>query len=627
MESNKKNRHSILNNFLWYSSGLDIRELAEQSRNKSTYFGLGGVNLFSTFTIIILGILASTFAFSKMPLILDCIVGLIFGAMTFFFNRQTISMLNDSEKQSGGKNWNSITTLPAFILAIFISLLISTPLKFYLFEVPIQESIFKSLKALSELTDSSVSLKISSWSVTILVALVILFPVFIKLYSRAQKVEKDRSTILNEIMWFCAGTNTEILRKCPTDHSKYFGIGGTILFTALMATMSGGYAFYTAFRDPTSAIFFGLFWGAMIFNLDRYIVNTIYTDGTVKITKGELLAGLPRIIIAIFLGIVISLPLELKLFEDEINVEIGNIKKNLISENQNDTIYLELIQAKNRKTELEGIRTQINQGTFLVLQDQEIQKLEKEISNLESSNNNLKSQIISLKQARNRSDTTRINLANRRISGSISINNTEINNKHLEIDGLSKAGRGSKQQQLDQINAELASITIKINQLEEQKKVFDDEHAKNIKALNGLSARMEAFSNIKKEKFSMRIAGFFIMMLLIIIEIAPVLFKLMTESGPYDDMLKTIKHEVNVREKQKISDMNDEINTNIKISSEKNRNKLEAEVKANEELLTAIAMAQAEIAKTAVQQWKENELVKVLADPSCYIQSNQPAQK
>jgi hypothetical protein len=622
METRKKNRRSVLNNLLWYSSGLDIRDLAEQSKSKSAYFGLGGVNLFSTFTIIILGILASAFAFLKMPLILDCIVGVIFGAMTYFFNRQTISMLIDSERQFGGKNWNSITTLPAFILAIFISLLISTPLKFYLFEVPIQESIFKSLKALSELTDSSVSLKISSWSITILITLVILFPILIKLYSKGQKIEKNRSTIINEVMWFCAGTNNEILRKCPTDHSKYFGIGGTILFTALMATMSGGYAFYTAFHNPTSAIFFGLFWGAMIFNLDRYIVNTIYTDGTVKITKGEILAGLPRIIIAIFLGIVISLPLELKLFEDEIKVEIGNIKKTLISENQSDTIYVELDQLKIRKTVLENIRAQINQGTFAVMQDQDIQILEKDISDIEGTNRNLSTRTISLKLAKNKSDSTRIDKHNNGIRSNIKNNEALISNKHDEIAVLRKASSGSKQQQLDQINTELATNTVKINQLEEQKKVFDDEHANNIKALNGLAAHMDAFSNIKKKKFSMQISSFFIMMLLIIIEIAPVLFKLMTESGPYDDMLKTIKHEVSVREKQKISDINDEINTNIRISSEKNRNKLEAEVKANEELLSAIALAQAEIAKVAIEKWKQKEIQKATENPESFIQAS-----
>ena len=48
----------------------------------------------------------------------------------------------------------------------------------------------------------------------------------------------------------------------------------------------------------------------------------MYSDGKHTISGYELLAGLPRIIIAIFLGIVISTPLELKIFEDRINFQI-----------------------------------------------------------------------------------------------------------------------------------------------------------------------------------------------------------------------------------------------------------------------------------------------------------------
>ena len=39
---------------------------------------------------------------------------------------------------------------------------------------------------------------------------------------------------LNEFMWICAGANRRVLRQCPTDYAKYAGIGGTILFTALI---------------------------------------------------------------------------------------------------------------------------------------------------------------------------------------------------------------------------------------------------------------------------------------------------------------------------------------------------------------------------------------------------------
>jgi hypothetical protein len=55
---------------------------------------------------------------------------------------------------------------------------------------------------------------------------------------------------INRFFWWCAGTNIDVLEKCPTDHSKYFGVGGTIVFTALMASFAGGYAFFTAFKDP-----------------------------------------------------------------------------------------------------------------------------------------------------------------------------------------------------------------------------------------------------------------------------------------------------------------------------------------------------------------------------------------
>ena len=41
--------------------------------------------------------------------------------------------------------------------------------------------------------------------------------------------------LLNEFLWTCAGVNKRILRQCRTDYAKYAGIGGTILFTALMA--------------------------------------------------------------------------------------------------------------------------------------------------------------------------------------------------------------------------------------------------------------------------------------------------------------------------------------------------------------------------------------------------------
>ena len=92
---------------------------------------------------------------------------------------------------------------------------------------------------------------------------------------------------LNEFFWLCSGVNRKVVRQCPTEYAKYAGIGGTIFFTACMAALSGGYAISTVFDNTKVSIFFGIFWGFLIFNLDRLIVNTMYSDGEVTISWKE----------------------------------------------------------------------------------------------------------------------------------------------------------------------------------------------------------------------------------------------------------------------------------------------------------------------------------------------------
>ena len=133
---------------------------------------------------------------------------------------------------------------------------------------------------------------------------------------------------LNEFLWTFAGVHKPILRQCPNEYAKYAGMGGTILCTAIMAMISGGYAIYFVFEDFWISCAFGFFWGCLILNLDRFIVSTMYSDGKHTISWLELKSGLPRIIMAILLGIVISTPLEMKLFEERID---GKIKEIIIN--------------------------------------------------------------------------------------------------------------------------------------------------------------------------------------------------------------------------------------------------------------------------------------------------------
>ena len=305
--SQKSNKRNSLNNFLWYASGLHIRELSSLSQTKSNYFGIGGVNVFITLLIFLLSSWSFHIAFPKVFYPICWGLGITISILVFIFNRQTINSLSNSE--SANKNQrHSLTLFPIVLFSLFFGGVISTPIKFHLFDIPLDATILQRLSELDDITDANISAKISSWSLSVIVILIILLPTLIKYYTLQSNFQKKRSSLINEFMWFCSGANKDILRRCPNESSKYFGIGGTILFTALMATMSGGYAFYTAFDNASIAICFGLFWGAMIFNLDRFIVNTMYSDGLPTISLKEILGGAPRLVIAIFLGIVISYP-------------------------------------------------------------------------------------------------------------------------------------------------------------------------------------------------------------------------------------------------------------------------------------------------------------------------------
>ena len=110
------------------------------------------------------------------------------------------------------------------------------------------------------------------------------------------------------------------------------------------------------------------------------------------------------------------------------------------------------------------------------------------------------------------------------------------------------------------------------------------------------------------------------MLLFIIIETAPTFFKMMIASGPYDDLLRAEMHRVRIMSDKRISDINDEINTEVQISTEKNKERFEAEVLANKELMERLAKTQAELLQTAIDKWREEELAKINENPSAYIQ-------
>ena len=123
-----------------------------------------------------------------------------------------------------------------------------------------------------------------------------------------------------KFLWWCAGAHRDLLKQFPSEHAKHAGLGGVLLATLVLASLAAGYAIYTVFDNWVYAIGFGIIWGLIIFNFDRFLVSTMRKYGISK--RKQLWMAVPRLALALLIGFTIARPLEMKIFEKEINVKM-----------------------------------------------------------------------------------------------------------------------------------------------------------------------------------------------------------------------------------------------------------------------------------------------------------------
>ena len=81
---------------------------------------------------------------------------------------------------------------------------------------------------------------------------------------------------LTRFMWWSAGADAKLLEACSySDHAKYFGLGGIVVATGLLATISGGYAFYTIFSPKEIDPQIQYFW-----RIDSVVGNKVIKGDT-----------------------------------------------------------------------------------------------------------------------------------------------------------------------------------------------------------------------------------------------------------------------------------------------------------------------------------------------------------
>jgi hypothetical protein len=336
-----------------------------------------------------------------------------------------------------------------------------------------------------------------------------------------------RAGPFSRFLWFCAGADASLLVHCPhSDRVKYQGIGGIVLATAVLAFTSGSYAFYTVFcpkaetalsQDvhlPTvlQSMGAGLVWALIIFNIDRFIVSsTGKGDGSDSITWTQFSKALPRIVMALIIGVCISAPLEIRVLKPEIEAQLE------LEQNE----YLGRLNAHSDRL-IEARRTELRR------------RVEEAQKRLDDRTEYFEKRRLEIKEQR----------------------------RLLELEaegktGSKKAGRGpawqDKRDTLDKMEAELEKDRERDKEkqapLEADQKTWKGElealdqelaaarqsNLKQARNLDGLLKRIQVSHEIGGS------VPWWIMLLLLAIETGPIFFKMMLVRGAYDYLDENMK--------------------------------------------------------------------------------------
>lgn len=400
--------------------------------------------------------------------------------------------------------------------------------------------------------------------------------------------------------WKAAGADRYLLeRSTYSDQIKYLCLGGIVIATGVMAGMAGGYAFYTMFEPkgfalgdvetveaianvmekpthiPTAikAVIFGIIWGLIIFNIDRFIVtSTGKGDGTEAITWQEFKSAIPRIIMGVIIAITISKPVEIRMFQAEI------------------AAYLYVEQKEKAKESRDNTRDKYAQELNVINED--IKRLRAEIKEKEVRRNDLSAELADEIQGEVGSGRRGRGPAAEAIQANLDIAESEYLTTKEEN------------------GPEILSLLERANELKAERNLEYQNDDISAASLDGLLERIKIVHEIAP------LITLFVTLLFLAIELTPIFFKLMLIKGPYDfledNIKELIKAENGVEVRYNYFKDEEGIEQDLVIYHK-------AQLQLNEK--TSMLKAQAELNEYAINKWKEEQKKEIDSNLEKFIKS------
>lgn len=297
---------------------------------------------------------------------------------------------------------------------------------------------------------------------------------------------------LSKFLWWMAAADTEILKDCRADRERYRIIGISVLVTWLFATLAWGYFFSTVTDDEVVVAGLAFFFGFAILSIDRSLIAAMSGAG-----RRQFLPVAFRLLLAFTIGLFISQPIVLLLFQKDIQAQM----------------------VLNRQGKLEKFRAELAvlNAPHKAALEKDLQQWQQQLQQKETQVKTYKDDYI--KETDGTGGTGKIGE-----SSIARVKKTEYLKAEQELSGL----RSMLSPQLQERQTQLADIW-KEDRVKEQAYVAS--------LTDGFLAQTEALGELTEQHAPLRQRYRLIVLIITLIEVMPLLSKLLMPKGEYDKLM------------------------------------------------------------------------------------------
>jgi hypothetical protein len=352
-----------------------------------------------------------------------------------------------------------------------------------------------------------------------------------------------------------SGVHVQTLDQVPSERARFESLGWAILITSGMAVVSMWFALSSAMGvNGILAVPPALLWGLVIMGIDRWLVTSMPTESSRKF-----LMAVPRLLLALLLGTLISTPFVLRIFEPEINAQIAVMQQNgynnFLKQQQSGDVAKQVSTYKSELQQLNTVITSHGASTGNTASDPQLVSYNNQLTQLQSQQvkwiglkntyyNNFTCQKYGGAQCPKKGVGPAADASYKSyqqaaqevttIQGEIDQVRANIATRDKQLNSNSAADQQARYQQAvsqqPQVLAEYNTAVQRQNQL--QAVYYTQEQANH-----GLLIRLEALSQLSNGNSTVTSARWLLFLLFLTIECLPVTVKLLQRPGLYEEAL------------------------------------------------------------------------------------------